>query len=130
MAIDLAAALAAAFERNGEPIGVQPMTLVNYTPTTRTSGALSDGRNPTATSYACSGFVELLEQRHVQGAQLVRGTDVRISLLGASIAGGVKPQSGSRITVPGGPHAGTYIVVDDGVAVDGVGAVYVCACRR
>jgi hypothetical protein len=124
MAIDLAKELAKAFAKNGKPIGVRACSLIQSAPGTRTPGSESAGTNPTTTSHAATGFLEESTSTALLDGQQVRTTRTKISLFGASIAGGAVPVKGSKIVFDGVTYRVTTV---DG---DGVGALYECACVK
>jgi hypothetical protein len=115
---------------------VLPMTLVKVTPGTRNPAAPLDGTNPTETSHACRGFGED-PKRENQGTVIATGDNYRIriteiSILGASIAGGVEPTTQDKIvissTIAGiGDLAGTWRITH--VDTDPARALFVCRAR-
>lgn len=103
---------------------VKPATLIKPTNTTRTTGAVSGGLNPTEASYAAKGWVEAYEARFIDGTT-VKIDDRRISLLGATISSGQVPTAGDKITI----ESATYRVI--GVpGRDPDSAVYECQGRK
>ncbi len=104
-------------------LGFVSATLHAITPGVRTVGAPASGTNPATTTHACKGMVESYELRHIDGT-IVMVDDRRVSLLGASIAGGVVPKAGHKITIKGV----TYRVIS--VGGDSVDAMFVCQCRK
>jgi hypothetical protein len=102
---------------------VKAAVLVKVTNGARTAGAVSGGLNPTEASYAARGFVDTYDARLVDGTT-IRQEDRKVSLLGASIAGGQVPAQGDKVTIEGA----TYRVL--AVARDPDGAVYTCQGRK
>lgn len=101
-----------------------PATLVKSVPGTRTAGSLTGGTNPTATSYACRGFIDSYTDGQVDGT-VVRSGDRMVSLFGDSIErGAVVPEAGDRIEIEGS----TFTVV--GVKRDPDKALYTCQVRN
>jgi hypothetical protein len=116
--------------------GVLPMTLVKVTPGTRNPSAPLDGTNPTETSHACRGFGEDPKEEN-RGTVIATGDNYRIrvteiSILGASIVGGVEPTTQDKVviapTIPGiGDLAGTWRITR--VDTDPARALFVCRAR-
>lgn len=103
--------------------GVNDATLIKVTVGTRTPGQLSGGTQPTTSSIACKGFLDVLTRNRV-GETLTEEGDVLIALIGDTIDGGnTVPVPGDRITILGT----TYNVVI--VNVDPAQAVYNCQSR-
>lgn len=136
MAVNLAKSLAKAFKKFGKPIGVKPARLTILTPGARTSAA--GGTNPTSTEYSCTAFIEQTNATYMRGTTAV-SYDRLISILGGSLPAGVTPAPNSRITIVDVDKVErTFVVLGDigpqggavGVAGDGVGAVFRCACRK
>lgn len=100
-----------------------PATLIKVVNGNRTPGSLSAGANPTETPYTARGFIEHYSTFAIVNS-LATGSDRKISLLGASIAGGQIPTSGDKITIEGVTYRVTNI--DDR---DPAAAMYVCKCR-
>lgn len=126
---NLAKLLATNLSKYGKAIGVKPCTLIKETPGVRVPGAASAGTQPVLATYAAKGFTESYDDRELD-VSLVVATDVKISLLGASIAGGQVPAPNDKVAIAG----------PDGVVVtyritgiperDPVGAIYVCNGRK
>lgn len=106
-------------------------TLVRVEPGTR-GATLSDGNNPTSTSYSCriqkgvsrSAYWQFWQNAQLNGAQ-ARTTFVGFSILGSTLPAGITPRAGDRIV-----HSGkTYTIAADGVTDPGLGVVWQCMCR-
>ena len=108
-------------------IGFRSGTLVKVTPGTR-GATVTAGTAPTETSHACKLAIGNYTDREVAGTSIRTG-DHKISILGASIAGGVIPAPSDKVVVAGV----TYRLVDEpgspGVKGDAVGAMYRCHAR-
>lgn len=78
----------------------KPATLTKVTQGTRTPGAVSAGANPTTTTHTAHGFVEDWRALYL-GATTVQVGDRVVLLLAATIAGGVEPRPGDRVTIEG-----------------------------
>ena len=98
--------------------GVLSGTLTRVSPGARTPGSLSGGTNPAETSHAFKGFLEQGERRIKGQLQTVSGTF--LSILGASVAGGVVPAVNDRAVIEGAE----YDLVEQ-VARDPAAALYV-----
>lgn len=112
---------------------VLPATLIKVTPGTRTPGQLTGGTNPTTTSYACRGFIDMqgartrqdsLASRSQAGSGLTLGGTKVAVLIGDSIANGtVVPEPLDKIVLEGV----TYIIPEGGkVDRDPAAATYTC----
>ena len=73
------------------------------------------------TSYPCKGFVDVFEDKWVNGTT-VKVTDRKIIILGASLQTGIEPEPGDTITAEGK----NFTIVDDGVKRDPAAATYEC----
>jgi len=102
--------------------GVNDATLTKTTGGTRTAGQLTGGTNPTATTHACKGFVDVLDKNRLEDG-LVEDTDVMVALIGDSIAGGAVPVAGDRVTI----LSVEYNIIQ--VKTDPALAVYACVGR-
>ena len=102
--------------------GLPDATLTIVTPGTRTGGALTDGTNPTTTTHAAKGFMDDYEDFQIDGTIIQRG-DRMVVLLGDSIADGVIPAPGDRVTIEGEE----FNIVN--VKRDPAGATYTCQAR-
>lgn len=91
---------------------LKPATLIKVTPGTRTPGAVSGGTNPTEASHRARGMVETVTIAPVPGST-VRRTQIQVSLLGKTIAGGVEPSVGDKVTIEGATYRLTEIVGRD-----------------
>ena len=100
--------------------GVNDATLIQVASGSRTGGQLTGGTNPTTTSYACKGFIDMLDKNSIE-ATLVDVADALVQLIGDSIA--VVPAQGDRITILGT----TFNILD--VKTDPAQAVYACTCK-
>ena len=95
-------------------------TLTKFTPGTRTTA--SGGTHPTSIAYAARGFLEDYGPELIDGT-LITAQDVKISLLGASIAGGVVPVANDQIAI----ESKTYTIIR--AERDAASAMYLCQCR-
>lgn len=113
----------------GKTIGIKSCTLIKVAQGVRTVGAISAGTNPTETSHKAKGFIAEYSDWQIDGT-LVKRSDRKIVLLGATIAAKQVPKPGDKITIadPSGVVA-TYRIVPDGVKGDPVGATYTCQGR-
>tara|TARA_R110002167_G_scaffold93122_2_gene249814 strand:+ start:13520 stop:13894 length:375 start_codon:yes stop_codon:yes gene_type:complete len=102
--------------------GVNDATLTKVTGGTRTGGQLTGGTNPTTATYACKGFVDVLDKNRLEGT-LAADTDVLVALIGDSIAGGQVPTAGDRVTIMGTEYNIIQVTVDPALAV------YNCTAR-
>lgn len=100
-----------------------PATLTKATAGTRTPGDISGGTNPSTTDYAAQGYIDSYAIALIDGT-LILENDRKITLLGASIAGGVTPANGDKITIDGT----TYRVIR--VDRDPASATYSCQARE
>ena len=80
-----------------------PATLIKVTPGTRNPSNLSGGTQPTEQSYAAAGFIDDFAVQAVDGTIIFAG-DRRITLFGASIAGGQSPAVNDKITIKGSTY--------------------------
>lgn len=99
----------------------KPATLTKLTPGARGATATA-GTNPTTTNYAARGFVADYAAHLVDGTIITR-QDRRVSLIGASIAGGAVPAVNDRVTIEGA----TYTIQK--VGRDAASAMYVLQAR-
>jgi hypothetical protein len=105
--------------------GYGAATLVRVTPGTR-GGTLTDGNNPTTTSYACTARMGSRTSTVVAGAALARVQSPTIVILRASLPADVRPKVGDSVIRNGV----TYSITTDGVTSRGGDeAVYECAVR-
>lgn len=135
--LDIAGIVSTAIEgAGGLAGGTGTFTLVKVTPGTRNPAAPLDGTNPTETQHACSGFGEdPVEERRGTGhtnGDIITVRVTEISILGASIAGGVEPMPDDKVIVPStiqgiGQLAGTWFL--ENVKTDGARALFVCRAR-
>lgn len=102
--------------------GFPQVTLIKTTPGQRVDGALTAGTNPTSNSFPARGFVDVYRDSAIDGT-LVKKSDRKVVILGASIAGGQVPTQGDKVVA----ENLTYEVID--VARDPAGATYECQCR-
>ncbi len=125
----LAKIIAKNLVKYGKAVGVKSCTLIKVTPGTRTPGHAAEGTNPSEASYAAKGWIEDYSATQITGT-LVKQGDRKVSLLGATIAGGKVPAPGDKILIADASGAALmYRIVPDGVKGDGVGAVYMCQVR-
>lgn len=96
--------------------GVNDATLTKVTTGTRTGGQLTGGANPTSATYACKGFVDMLDRNRIDGT-LAADTDVIVAIIGDSIAGGQTPTAGDRVTILGAEYNIIQVEVDPALAV-------------
>jgi hypothetical protein len=78
----------------------------------------------TKTPYTNKGFVDSFDTEEIDGS-LIKRTDRKISILGASLATGIIPEPGDEIIAEGS----TFTIVSDGVSRDPAGALYECHVR-
>lgn len=121
--MSLADEVGGSFAATGQRLGVKAATLIVVTPGTRTVGLPSSGTNPTTASHACKGFVSSFDARRINGT-LVKADDRMISLFATTLASGVVPKTGDRVTIEGV----TFHVVS--VARDPASVMYQCHGRR
>ena len=76
------------------------------------------------TDYPCKGFVDVYSDKWVNGTT-VKIDGHKIVILGASLATGVVPEPGDKITAEGK----VIIIVEDGVTRDPAGASYECQSK-
>ena len=109
----------------GKQLGKQLLdaTLIKVTAGARTTGSLAGGPNATEASYAAKGMIEHFSTFSIANS-LVSGSDRKVSLLGATIAGGQVPTSTDKITIEGT----TYRIINV-LDRDPDAAMYVCQCR-
>ena len=96
--------------------GVNSATLTKTTKGTRTTGSLTGGTQPTSTDHACRGFVDVLNKNRLEGS-IVQDTDSMVAIIGDSIAGGVVPTAGDRVTIMGKEYNIVEVTVDPALAV-------------
>lgn len=128
MGINLPKLLAKNLTKFGGPIGVKSCTLVKVTPGIRTPGAITGGTNTTTASYAAKGWIESYDSNDMIGTTITE-QDRKISVLGASIAGGAVPMPGDRITISDPNGVARTYDVQAPVKTDAVGAVYILQGR-
>lgn len=94
--------------------GVLDATLIKVAPTTRTTGALTAGTNPTSTNYPCRGFIDSQRVRFASGSLVKDGRKI-IVLIGDTIdnGSGLAPEPGDRILIEG-----TTYVIPEGATID------------
>lgn len=107
----------------GQVIGplVLPATLRKMILGTR-SGDLTDGTQPTHVDYAARGFIEDYKDKDIDGT-LIRTTDRKITLLGATIASSAVPEPQDTVTIEGK----TFYIIK--VLRDPAAATYNCQVR-
>lgn len=76
------------------------------------------------TPHQCKGFVDNYRNENLRGTQ-VRITDLKIVILGASLAAGIVPEPGDIIIA----ENRRFTIVADGVMRDPAGATYECQSR-
>jgi hypothetical protein len=76
------------------------------------------------TDYPCKGFVDTYSDKWVNGTT-VKVDDHKIVILGASLATGVVPEPGDKITAEGN----VFVIAKDGVVRDPAGATYECQSK-
>ncbi|MBL4904287.1 MAG: hypothetical protein JKY62_16815 [Desulfocapsa sp.] len=81
----------------------------------------SSKRIKTKVSHIHKGFIDVYEDTFVNGG-LVKMTDRKIVMLGATLPTGVVPEPGDQIIAEGR----TFTIVADGVVRDPAGATYEC----
>tara|TARA_R110000850_G_scaffold272752_2_gene408196 strand:+ start:12114 stop:12488 length:375 start_codon:yes stop_codon:yes gene_type:complete len=96
--------------------GVNDAVLTKTTNGTRNGGQLTGGTNPTTTTHACKGFVDLLNKNRLEGS-VVQDTDSLVAIIGDSIAGGAVPTAGDRVTIVGKEYNIIEVTVDPALAV-------------
>lgn len=96
--------------------GVNDAVLTKTINGTRTSGQLTGGTNPTTTTHACKGFVDILNKNRLEGSS-VQDTDSLVAIIGDSIAGGAVPTAGDRVTIVGKEYNIIEVTVDPALAV-------------
>jgi hypothetical protein len=74
-------------------LGITAATLTLKTPGSRTPGALPAGTNPASTTYACKAFVDTTG-KFMDGTLVGEGRS-KLSILGGSLSGSVKPVVGA-----------------------------------
>lgn len=84
---------------------VKAATLIKVTNGTRVSA--SGGTHPTSTSYAARGWVESYSDADIDGTLITR-QDVKVVLLGATIASSQTPSNGDKVTIEGT----TYLILN------------------
>jgi hypothetical protein len=104
-------------------LGVTDATLTQYTPGTRTPGALADGTNPTSTTHTCRGFERSFSAHQIDGT-IVTANDRMINLFANTIDAVTEPRPNDRVTIGG--H--TYRIVS--VERDPATVLYRCHGRR
>lgn len=123
---NIAKLIASNFSKFGKDLGVTKATLIKVTPGTRNPAAVSAGTNPTTTSHAATGLVTSFDASEIDGT-LIKKTDRKVLLFGASIAGGAVPEPGDRVTIGGETLT---IPADTPVSGDPVRATYTMAGRK
>lgn len=96
--------------------GVNDATLTKVSSGTRTGGQLTGGTNPTTTTHACKGFVDVLSKNRIEGS-LAADTDSLVALIGDSIADGAVPTAGDRVTILSVEYNIIQVEVDPALAV-------------
>lgn len=91
-------------------LGIRSATLTVYTAGTRTSGSISAGTNPTSTTYPCKAFVDTTGK--FMDGTLVREGRSKLSILGGTLPSGVRPKSGSAVSLAGTTYRVTRVVSD------------------
>ena len=76
------------------------------------------------TNYPCKGFIDVFSDKWVNGTT-VKVDDHKIVILGASLAVGIVPEPGDKITAEGS----VFVIVKDGVMRDPASATYECQSR-
>lgn len=102
--------------------GLNTCVLTKITPGTRTAGNLAGGTKPTTANYAARGLIGELDQGRRENS-LVRDGDLKILVVGDSVASGIIPAPGDQVTILGGTY--NLIIVE----VDPAKAVFVCTAR-
>lgn len=100
-----------------------PCVLIKVTPGVRTPGSIAAGMNPTETPHTARGMIENYSSYSIANS-LATAADRKISILGASIAGGVVPASTDKVTIEGV----TYRVLEI-TDRDPDGAMFTLKCR-
>lgn len=103
---------------------LKPAVLIKLTNTTRTAGAVSGGLNPTSVEYKARGFVGALDVKYIDGTTVI-ATDVKISLLAATIGGGQIPTDADKVRIEGTTYRVIRILGRDPDA-----AMYTMAARK
>lgn len=98
--------------------------LIKVTTGTRLPGAVTSGTNSTEQRFAAQGSVRNRLAMQSAGT-LIQGVDRVVSLLGATIEGGARPEPGDRIEIDGE----SSVIVAGGVSSSGARASYVCQCK-
>lgn len=101
----------------------KPAVLIRETAGVRTPGSYSAGTNPITVSYACRGLVGTFATDDIDGT-LIIATDLKVTLLGASLPAGIVPTDGDSVTIEGA----TYSIVH--VDRDPASAVYELVARK
>ena len=76
------------------------------------------------TDYPCKGFVDVYSDKWVNGTT-VKVDDHKIVILGGTLATGIVPEPGDKITAEGK----IFVIVKDGVMRDPASATYECQSR-
>lgn len=76
------------------------------------------------TPHSCKGFIDAYEDEWVNGTT-VKVKDRKIVILGDSLATGIVPEPGDKITAEGT----TWTIVKDGVKRDPAAATYECQSK-
>lgn len=101
---------------------VRPLTLTKSSPGSRTTGDLTSGTNPTKAVHSGRGFVEDRVGTINRAGTLVRSTRRIVSVIGATLPVGVKPEPSDVISIDGE----TLTIVGGGVKTDPAEAVFEC----
>lgn len=89
----------------------------------RTTGRLTNGSNPAATSYACRGYVSDYATSLINGTDIAAG-DRCLVVYASTLPAGVEPLANDRVTVDGATY--TIVRLEDR---DPAGVRYVCQVR-
>lgn len=100
-----------------------PCVLIKVSPGTRTPDSIAAGTNPTETSHAGRGMIEHYSTFSIANS-LATAADRKISILGASIAGGAVPDSGDKVMIEGVTYR-----VQEVTDRDPDGAMFTLKCR-
>lgn len=91
-------------------LGIKSATLTLFTRGARTPGAVADGTNPTSTSYPCKAFLDSTGQ-FMDGTLVLEGRS-KLSILGGTLPGDVKPKQGATIVRDGVTYKVERVVSD------------------